>query len=129
MHPQKRIIIPIFAIVVLLFAAGLAAAQAPQPGATRTTVHPSQLDAAPAAPSGTPLGSGFSYQGQLLKNGVPVNGECEMVFKVWNNPAPVGGSVGYETPHVTVTVTGGLFTVPNVDWGGPCSGFRARSVG
>ena len=46
MHPQKRIIIPIFAIVVLLFAAGLAAAQAPQPGATCTTGHLSQLDAA-----------------------------------------------------------------------------------
>ncbi|MHC4695327.1 MAG: autotransporter outer membrane beta-barrel domain-containing protein [Planctomycetota bacterium] len=62
----------------------------------------------------TPLGTAFTYQGQLKQAGVPVNGTADFVFRVWN--AETGGAiVGSEDPD-SVEVVDGLFTV-RLDFG------------
>ena len=98
------------AVLLLGLVAGLAAAQAPEPG-----------DAGAATPVGTdaptPLGTAFSYQGQLIKDGIAANGSCDMRFILYD--AGVGGNqVGPILEKLAVTVTGGLFTVPDLDFGG-----------
>jgi hypothetical protein len=64
----------------------------------------------------TPLGSGFTYQGQLKQNGSAVTGAVTMRFSLWDsagsgNP-PVGGTkIGASQVLTSVPVTAGLFTV------------------
>ena len=111
MKGQKLLVsVAATAVVLLGLVAGLAAAQAPEPG-----------DAGAAAPVGTdaptPLGTAFTYQGQLIKDGVPANGSCDMRFILYD--AGVGGNqVGPILEKLAVIVTGGLFTVPDLDFGG-----------
>jgi hypothetical protein len=67
---------------------------------------------APAAP----LGTGFTYQGQLTDDGSPVNGQVTLRFTLWtaagSGSPPVGGvQVGGPDVVGAVTVTHGLFTV------------------
>ena len=68
----------------------------------------------------SPLGTAFTYQGQLKSGGSPANGSFTMVFKLWNDPvstAPgnqVGPTltfdgVGIHPPQVSIA--NGLFTV------------------
>jgi len=61
------------------------------------------------------LGSAFTYQGRLHHDGTPVNGVCDTQFSLWDN-ATGGAQIG-STQTSTVTVTGGLFTVPALDFG------------
>jgi len=58
-----------------------------------------------------PLGTGFTYQGQLKQGGVPVPGPtCDFEFSLWN--APVGGNrLGIAQTLIDQDVTNGLFTV------------------
>jgi hypothetical protein len=68
---------------------------------------------------GTPLGSSFTYQGQLSDGGGPVTGECEMAFRLYDQ-ATDGSQVGLAlTP--TVPITDGLFTV-QLDFGAVFTG-------
>ena len=56
------------------------------------------------------LGTGFTYQGQLKKNGAPVNADCTFTFSLWDavgSGNPIGGN---QTVN-GVTVSNGLFTV------------------
>lgn len=85
----------------LALVAGTSRAQEPAPG----------IDAA----SQGPLGSGFTYQGQLKAGGAPVDGTCDLRF--WLYDALAGGAqVGPLNEITGVQVTGGLFTV-NLDFG------------
>ena len=82
-----------------LQAAGVAA-QGPQPQAPQVA-----------------LGTGFTYQGQLKTNGVPVNGDCYIAFRVFD--AASGGNRVSVALTPTVAITNGLFTTvldfgPNV---------------
>ena len=67
----------------------------------------------PAAPQ-TPLGTGFTYQGQLKNVGGPVNSVCDMQFSLWDaagsGSPPTGGAQMGITQTLAVTVTSGLFT-------------------
>ena len=57
----------------------------------------------------TPLGTGFTYQGQLKQNGQPYSGSANLVFKLFD--AATGGNLlGTQTLN-GVNVSGGLFTV------------------
>lgn len=57
-----------------------------------------------------PLGTAFTYQGQLQKNGSPYNGTCSFQFSLWD--AVSGGSqIGSTLTQTGVTVSNGLFTV------------------
>ncbi len=67
------------------------------------------------APQAAPLGTAFTYQGRLQKDGAPVNGNCDLVFKLWD--APTGGSqVGATQTKSNVSVSQGIFTA-RLDFG------------
>jgi hypothetical protein len=54
------------------------------------------------------LGTGFTYQGQLKSGGATVNGNCDLAFRLYDDPSS-GNAIGTAmTP--TVAITNGLFT-------------------
>lgn len=62
----------------------------------------------------TPLGTAFTYQGQLKENGVPKDGPVHLRFSMWDaagsGAPPTGGSqVGTSQLLANVPVTNGLF--------------------
>lgn len=81
--------------------------------------------ATPLAFAQVPVGSAFTFQGQLKENGAPVNtttGQFE--FKLFD--ADVGGNqVGGTVPLTNVSVNNGLFTV-GLDFGAAPFGGDAR---
>ena len=63
-----------------------------------------------------PLGTAFTYQGQLQQNGSATSGACDFRFSLFDAPGsgspPTGGNqVGVNQSLSGVSVTGGLFTV------------------
>src|SRR5262249_11971893 len=62
----------------------------------------------------TPLGTAFTYQGQLKNNGSPASGSFSMDFKLFD--VPTGGSPLAAQSLPGVSVTNGLFTV-QIDFG------------
>lgn len=75
---------------------------------------------APGAPSGTQNSQSFTYQGQLRKNGAPVNASCSATFKLFD--AATGGvQLGATTVSATLQVVNGLFTIP-LDYGALMNG-------
>lgn len=67
-----------------------------------------------------PFGDTFTYQGELIENGLPVNGEYDLQFKLYN--AAVGGTpLGTTACANNVTVVNGRFTV-NVAFSGQFDG-------
>jgi len=68
-----------------------------------------------------PLGSAFTYQGQLKQDGAPVSGVCDMQFSLWDDPVDpsparqVGPTLFFEGID-GVSVVNGLFSVP-LDFG------------
>jgi hypothetical protein len=67
------------------------------------------------APDATPLGAGFTYQGQLKSSDAPYTGLCDFQFGLWDDPS-AGTQVGSTLPLDDVELTDGLFTV-TLDWG------------
>ncbi len=60
--------------------------------------------------AGTPLSTGFNYQGQLKKNGSPVTSTCDFIFSLWD--ADSGGQqLGVEQYVNGVSVSNGMFSV------------------
>lgn len=65
--------------------------------------------------SAAPLGTGFTYQGELLVSNAPANGDFDFEFALFD--AASGGSEVSTTQFVNdVTVTGGVFSV-ELDFG------------
>ncbi len=62
------------------------------------------------AQAGAPLGTAFTYQGQLKKNGASVSGTCDFQFKLFD-AASAGTQVGSAVSANAVPVMNGLFTV------------------
>ena len=93
------------AAVMLLLTAGWARdVQAQEP----------QTSAPQAGPG--PLGTGFTYQGELKNSGSPVTGLCDFNFSLWDSSGsgipPTGGTlIGAADVQTNVPVTNGLFTV------------------
>jgi hypothetical protein len=58
----------------------------------------------------------FTYQGQLRKSGAPVNGTCNFQFRLFN-AATDGTQIGLTQTKSGVSVTNGLFTIPDLDFG------------
>src|SRR5262249_51355595 len=73
------------------------------------------LMGAKAARAATPLGTGFTYQGQLRQNGSPVTGTRNLRFSLWDaqstSPGVGGDQLGASQTLDNVSVSGGLFTV------------------
>ncbi len=64
----------------------------------------------------------FTYQGRLVDNGAPANGEYDMTFRL-HDALAAGNPVGAAIQVAPVTVAGGVFTV-TLDFGGtPFIGF------
>lgn len=66
--------------------------------------------------SATPMGHGFTYQGQLSQAGVPVSGAVSLRFSLWDaagaGSPPTGGTQLGSTQTLTnVAVSGGVFSV------------------
>jgi hypothetical protein len=63
-----------------------------------------------------PLGTGFTYQGQLVQSGTPVNGTATLRFSLWDaagsGSPPAGGTqIGASQILANVPVANGMFTV------------------
>ncbi len=69
----------------------------------------------PQSPQGT-YSSAFTYQGQLKGPGGPVNGQCDLRFKLWD-AASGGSQVGWTWLVEGVEIVDGLFTA-RLDFGG-----------
>jgi len=100
----------IVAVLLLALAVGPGQAQGPQP--PTESVQPQGgagiQDALP--------GTAFTYQGQLKSGGNPVNGNCDFQFSLWD--ASAGGTqIGSTQTKTGVSVTNGLFTIPDLDFG------------
>ncbi|MGD2158841.1 MAG: hypothetical protein PVG32_18325, partial [Anaerolineales bacterium] len=62
------------------------------------------------------LGTAFTYQGQLVENGSPVNGDYDFRFQLFDTPEMGTGVQVGSTLTESITVEGGLFVVP-LDFG------------
>jgi hypothetical protein len=63
-----------------------------------------------------PVGSGFTYQGQLKKDGTPTNATCDFTFSLWDaagsgSPPSGGNPIGGDQTINDVSVANGLFTL------------------
>ncbi len=61
-----------------------------------------------------PAGSGFTYQGRLIKNGQPISDVCELSFSLYD--ASMDGSFLNSNTFSSVPISNGLFTV-QIDYG------------
>ena len=96
----------ILIVVMIALCVGLAGTVAAQPNA------PNAPDAA--------VGTAFTYQGQIKRNGALFTGACDMQFKLWD--ASSAGTQQGSTLNVSaVSVNGGVFTV-GLDFGNQFKG-------
>ncbi len=82
-----------------------------------------------AAQSETPglqavVGTAFTYQGRLTQSGGPVNGTCDIEFRLFDDAA-AGAQIGSTQTKTNVTVTNGVFTVA-LDFGATAFNGDAR---
>ena len=59
-----------------------------------------------------PVGTGFSYQGELNDGGNPANGDFDFIFSLFHSET--GGSLIISIPVYGVTVTNGIFTIQDI---------------
>ena len=71
-----------------------------------------------------PLGSEWTYQGQLNQSAQPVNGSADFEFKLWDDPN-AGTQIGATVAVNDVSITDGLFAV-QLDFGQNAFGGGAR---
>ncbi len=73
-----------------------------------------------------PVGTAFTYQGQVLKNGTPATGTYNLQFKLFNDGSPAV-QVGVTQTINNVAVSMGLFTV-SLDFGSGAFDGNGRSI-
>jgi len=111
---KPQILAGVLALALLLAViAGATHAQGPGPGDEVST-------------QATLMGTAFTYQGQLNAGGEPVNDDCDMAFRLYDDPN-VGSQVGSAIAR-TVPISDGLFTV-GLDFGGDVFTGDARWLG
>ena len=64
----------------------------------------------------SPMGTAFTYQGRLVKDGNPVNDTCDLQFSLYD-AASGGSQVGTTQTKTNVSVSEGLF-IAQLDFGG-----------
>mgnify|MGYP003587373744 CR=1 FL=1 len=78
-------------------------------------------------PSGTPVGTAFSYQGQIKKDNALYSGECDMTFQLWDGDEGSGGVMLNAITLTPVNVISGLFSV-DLDFGSEFFTGEYRSI-
>jgi hypothetical protein len=65
------------------------------------------------------IGTAFTYQGKIEKDGAPLTGTADLRFSLWNHPTSTNGGnrTGSPLTRSAVPVTDGLFTT-SIDFGG-----------
>jgi hypothetical protein len=68
------------------------------------------------------MGTAFTYQGQLERDGNLVNENCDFQFSLWDaagsGSPPTGGTqIGGTNTKTNVEVSGGIFTIPDLNFG------------
>ncbi len=92
---RKLFLIALTALTSVLLTIAAVSAQGPKPQSPQA-----------------PLGTGFTYQGQLKKNNAPVNDNtCSMTFSLWDSQGNSTGQIGSDQTINPVVVSNGLFTV------------------
>jgi hypothetical protein len=71
------------------------------------------------------MGTAFTYQGQLRKSGAPVTGSCNFQFSLFD-AASGGAQIGATQTKSGVSVSNGLFTIPDLDFGSGAFNGEAR---
>lgn len=101
-------------LLLSLLAMGLAQAQ----GQTGNTDPAGTAARQPVDTTGVlaPLSTAFTYQGQLIQNGSPVNGTCDLRFTLWD-AASGGSQISWGWLLEAVEIVDGLFTA-RLDFGG-----------
>ncbi len=118
MKSQRTIVGLLSVGLLLVLAVGLSQAQGPEPPGG---------GAQPQGEVGIQalLGTAFTYQGQLKKDGAPVNGTCDFLFSLWDDPT-AGSQIGTNQEKLNVSVSNGLFTIPDLDFGADAFNGDAR---
>ncbi len=84
------------------------------------TIGPPTPTVCPGCPTPTPtpppVGTGFTYQGRLQQSGAPVNGTCDLQFRLYDAESN-GLQVGATQTETGVQVSNGVFTVTLNDGG------------
>jgi len=115
---------------IVLFASAVSFAQEPLPPSDSVAQPPPDdtLRVQPLASSATmaSMGTAFTYQGQLRKNGVPVNATCSFQFSLFDGPGVGATQIGTTQTKSGVSVTNGLFTIPDLDFGSGAFNGEAR---
>jgi hypothetical protein len=84
----------------------------------------SAQDNGPQSPQAA-TGSGFTYQGRLIKNGQPISDVCALSISLWDDSA--GGNFLNSNTFNTVPINNGLFTV-QLDYGAATFNGEARWI-
>lgn len=63
-----------------------------------------------------PLGTAFTYQGQLRSGDAPVNGACDLQFSLYD-AVSAGAQIGTTQTKTNVAVSEGYFTIATLDFG------------
>lgn len=85
----------------------------------------SASQASPDTATGTSLGTGFTYQGQLSKDGDPVSSSCDFRFLLYDSELD-GTQIGPALDRSGIAVANGLFTIQDVDFGNDAFAGDAR---
>ncbi len=115
MKSRWTFISSLLAVVLLALAVGSGQAQGPTPS------QPSPSQGEDRVGVQAALGTAFTYQGQLKQGGNPVNGNCDLQFSLWD-AASDGTQVGTTQTKTNVSVSDGLFTIPDLDFGSVFTG-------
>ena len=115
-----RKLLTILSLLALMTLNGVARAQDAAPAGVDAPVG----SLAPTGTATAPVGSIFTYQGQLKNTNGPVNGGCDFQFGLWD--ALTGGTqVGSTLEKPNVLLAEGLFTV-QLDFGASAFNGNAR---
>ncbi|MCR4406565.1 MAG: hypothetical protein NUW24_06550 [Anaerolineae bacterium] len=110
MKTQTLITILVVLALSLVLSRSLITAQGPEP-----PVSP-RVGGTEGGSIQATLGTAFTYQGQLKQSGSPVNGNCDFQFSLYD-AASNGSQIGSTQSKADVSVSNGLFTIPDLDFG------------
>jgi hypothetical protein len=72
------------------------------------------------------MGTGFTYQGQLKKGSTLVTGICDFQFSLWDSLTGLTGQVSITQTKTSISVSNGLFTIADLDFGAAAFTGEAR---